>query len=365
MPVSNSKDSKLQSGNYLKFIAYLQVIGIILVVLGHSFHEYPDGSMGKNMLLYRMLFSFRMPLFMFVSGFLMIYTTKMRNHSSGTSIKSFISKKIQRLLIPFIVLTLITFLPRALMSGLADDTIELSMESFWKAFVFAEYLPIPFFWFLQASFILLIFNYTVITLGEKAGLNNIFLFSVIILLFLFLQLGPINFGTAFSLYEVARLGVYFATGAAYARFADKIDRFLPWTSITFFLTLASVWTILFFTTEKTSMVSLCSFTGILMCISLAKIMEARDIHFIDHLIGANYLIFLLSWFCNVATQQILHHFVELPWWCYTVLSIISGIYVPWLCYKYLQSNPDSRWVKVTAFLLGQSLNKKKPDRTKA
>lgn len=33
---------------FLKFIAYLQVIGIVLVVLGPSFHEYPDGKGGKN-----------------------------------------------------------------------------------------------------------------------------------------------------------------------------------------------------------------------------------------------------------------------------------------------------------------------------
>ena len=62
---------------YLKFIAYLQIIGIFLVVVGHSFHEYPDGDYGRSMLLYRMMHSFRMPLFMFVSGFLMVYTTRL------------------------------------------------------------------------------------------------------------------------------------------------------------------------------------------------------------------------------------------------------------------------------------------------
>lgn len=60
---------------FVKFIAYMQVIGIILVVFGHSFHEYPDGNHGTSMLIYRMMFSFRMPTFMFVSGFLMAFTT--------------------------------------------------------------------------------------------------------------------------------------------------------------------------------------------------------------------------------------------------------------------------------------------------
>lgn len=73
---------------FLKFIAYLQVLGIILVVLGHSFHEYPDGAGGKTLLLYRMLHSFRMPLFMFVSGFLMVYTTRIRYSSGCPGIKT-------------------------------------------------------------------------------------------------------------------------------------------------------------------------------------------------------------------------------------------------------------------------------------
>ncbi|MDE6134813.1 MAG: acyltransferase family protein, partial [Muribaculaceae bacterium] len=62
---------------FLKFVAYLQIIGIILVVLGHSCHMYPDGNHGHSTLLYRMLFSFRMPLFMFTSGFLLILTTSL------------------------------------------------------------------------------------------------------------------------------------------------------------------------------------------------------------------------------------------------------------------------------------------------
>lgn len=65
----------MSSKKFFKFAAYLQIIGIILVVLGHSFHEYPDGAHGGKFILNAMLHSFRMPLFMFVSGFLMEFTT--------------------------------------------------------------------------------------------------------------------------------------------------------------------------------------------------------------------------------------------------------------------------------------------------
>lgn len=79
---------------FIKYIAYLQVIGIILVVLGHSFHEYPDGDFGRSMLFYRMLFSFRMPVFLFVSGFLMVYTTRLRAPKARPSIGQFTYTKL-------------------------------------------------------------------------------------------------------------------------------------------------------------------------------------------------------------------------------------------------------------------------------
>lgn len=351
-------NSDTGNSHFLRFIAYLQVIGIILVVLGHSFHEYPDGVMGHSLLAYRMLYSFHMPLFMFISGFLMVYTAKATSEKTAASISKFVRKKIERLLLPFVVLTVITFVPRAMMSGMADDVFELSASSFLRAFIYSENIPIPYFWFLQASFILLVFNYIVLSLGRKAGINSIVLFSSVILFFIFLPFAPVDFGTEFSLNEAVRLGVYFVSGCAYARFRQNIDRVVPWASIPFLLLLTVLWAVLFFATEHTGYVMACSFFGILMFISLSKILEARDARFIDHLVGANYLIFLLSWFCNVASQQILHHFVELPWWCYTILSLVSGIYVPWLCYRYLCAHPDSRWVKATALLLGQSIRRK-------
>ena len=345
------------SRKFLKFIAYLQVIGIILVVLGHSFHEYPDGSQGKTMLFYRMLYSFRMPLFMFVSGFLMVYTPKLRGNAPKVS--KFVMTKIKRLLLPFAVLTLVTFIPRAMMSGMADDNLSLSLDSLLAAFIYQDRLVIPYFWFLQASFILLIFSYITITLGDMAKINHIVLYCGMIVLFLILPILPVSFTGVFSLNETARLGIYFACGVAYGRFAPAIDRVVPWTSFTFFFAAIALWAVAFHFTENTPYITICSLLGIAMSVSLAKLLEKYDIRFIDHLIGANYMIFLLSWYFNVITQQVLHHFVELPWWCYSVMSLICGIYIPWLCYRYLNSHPESRWVKATAFLLGQSLKPSK------
>ena len=57
-------------------------------------------------------------------------------------------------------------------------------------------------------------------------------------------------------------------------------------------------------------------------------------------------------------QQVLSHYVTLPWWVHTALSVTTGIYIPWLAYGYLQRHSNSRWIRLTSYLLGQTLPRK-------
>ncbi len=73
------------------------------------------------------------------------------------------------------------------------------------------------------------------------------------------------------------------------------------------------------------------------------------------------MIFLLSWYFNVLTvsQQVLGHFVRLSWQVHTVLSLLSGIFVPYLFYRYIRSGiPIPLLQRLCAFLLGQSLKRR-------
>lgn len=345
---------------FLKYIAYLQIIGIIFVVIGHSFHEYPDGALGETHLLHRMIYSFHMPLFLFVSGFLMVYTTQIRK-GHHKSIGAFVTGKMKRLLLPFFFLSSLVFIPRALMSGIADNPIDLSVKSFIDSFLYFDSLVIPFFWFLQTSFILLCVCYAFITLSQKAGIDDFYSYLTIFLLFLGLSIFGEPLKTDFlSLFKTIDFGMYFAAGAFYCRYAERIEKKMRWDSPILFIVLAAIWTGLFFLTEGTHWIAVCSFFGIAMCYSAARILEAKQITVLDHLAGTTYAIFLLSWFFNIGSQQVLSHFVTWPWWGYTIISILTGIYCPWLIYKYLESHQSSPFWRTTAFLLGQ--NFKRPER---
>jgi len=347
-----------QRKHYFKFIAYLQIIGIFLVVFGHSFHEYPDGSYGYSMLIYRMMHSFRMPLFMFVSGFLMAYTNRSAlSECRPGCVRKFVGSKIKRLLLPFAVLTIVTFFPRTLMSGMADDAMELSLKSFFMAFLNKDNMVIPYLWFLQSSFTLLVICFGFIFLASRMRVSLIAV-DVSLLLIAVIALYFDDATQFLSLGQTAGLAVFFVCGIIYAHFSDRIDGIVHWTSPVSFSVSLLLWILLFFLFEHTVWMPLCSAVGICACMSFAKILEQKKIGWLDPFLGANYLIFLLSWYFNIATQQILSKFVELPWQVHTFLSITCGFFVPWLMFRYMQRHRNSLPVRVAAYLLGQSLYKR-------
>ncbi|MDE7414039.1 MAG: acyltransferase [Muribaculaceae bacterium] len=347
-----SEESLKKERKFFLFIAYLQIIGIILVVMGHSFHEYPGGDEGKGMLWYRMLFTVRMPLFMFVSGFLMAFTTSRKSIGWG----SFAMGKVKRLMVPYLVLTIITFVPRALMSGLADDVVELSWTGLWESLIDPGEHGMAYFWFIQSSFTLLVVIYAILSVCRKAGIKPEVFYGVICAGIILLNLIPVTWPDFFSIRDTVRLGIYFIFGCVYSTWQNRIDRVVSWENPLVFISFVVLWITFFFVSDKYGdTVFCCSIFGIMMMISLAKILEDRNITVLKHLQGANYIIFLLSWYFNVACQQVLHHFTDMPWWIYSLLSFTLGIYVPWLFYKWMCRHPDNRFSRWSAFLLGQSL----------
>lgn len=335
----------------LKFISYLQIIGIILVVVGHSFHEYPDGNHGMDMLLYRMMHSFRMPLFMFTSGFLLIYTSKKRPrpwHELALS-------KIKRLMIPFLFLSIMAFIPRSLLSGMADDHIDLSWSSLFVSLIDGNNLVIPFFWFLQSSFTLLLSVYCIILIVNFLHVKPTIYYPVLLILIVVLNLIQINFSNYFSIGATISLAIFFVTGCIYGEWHPLIDRKIKWDNPFLIILFPACWVLLFFDNHFPGYLHniVCSTFGIAMIISFAKIIDNRNIRVLDHLIGTNYIIFLLSWFFNVATQQILSHYISFPWWVYTILSIILSIYIPWIIFRWIRHHNYSRLSRILSFLLGQ------------
>jgi fucose 4-O-acetylase-like acetyltransferase len=317
-------------------------------------HQYNDNH-GTDLLIYQMMYSFRMPLFLFVSGFLVIYTTvKLDKYPT---FGKFVLKKFKRLLIPLFFLMSLVFIPRALMSGIADDIVDNSWSAYFTMFLHTKLFVIPYYWFLYTSFTLLAITYASVQICRRFKIYLPIALMILIISFIVLYFMQILWHDDFlSIGNTIERGAYFIAGAIYCYYYEIIENKFGQIISSFYFFFVSVvcWTILFPIFEGTNLIMLCSFAGILMSISFAKLLVAKHITILDHLRGSSYIIFLLSWFFNVSTQQVLAHFTNFPWWIYSILSLTTGIYGPWLIYRLLKRYKTSRISQTISFLLGQN-----------
>lgn len=152
----------------LQNIDVLKGIAIILVVLGHVICDVYDNKTANENIVFKICYSFHMPLFIFLSG----YLTGERIHRKGeTSINGqWILKRAERLMIPSLVWTVISLLihgnGRSLLTNL---------------------FVIPVYWFLINLFLYDLITFIAIKVQRKyfpSWLVNISLYTVFLFLYL-------------------------------------------------------------------------------------------------------------------------------------------------------------------------------------
>lgn len=115
-------------------------ICIILVVIGHFC---PDYSPSWWVALNKVIYTFHMPVFMFASGYIFMYTRKPQTRYS-----QMLTKKVKRLLVPYLSTSVIIITIKLLTEGSLDIDNPVTPYSYLKIF----YLPEAgyFLWFIWA-----------------------------------------------------------------------------------------------------------------------------------------------------------------------------------------------------------------------
>lgn len=338
---------------FLRYIGYMQAICIVLVVMGHSLHMYPDGHHGALTLGYRLIYSMHMQAFLFVSGFLFEYTSS-KLAGNFAQVLKFLKRRANRLLIPFCVLTVITFVPRALLSGIADDEIPLTWHAFARSFLFEDSLVIVYFWFVQVLFLLscamaVLYCWIADRIKLKI-LTLVFICTCFLgINFFYSDLCSISFLSVGMLFKI---GIFFVLGCLCGIFREKLEYQMIYHS-SLILIFAALWIASFNALDGYTQYLSCGIWGTLMIMSLSLFLEKHVIMIFEHLVGANYMIFLLSWYFNVAAQQVLSRVVVMPWYYYSIFSVVLGIYIPLLLYKLLCKYNERKLVRYMSFVLGQ------------
>lgn len=134
-------------------MSMLSIWGILLVVLGHSGMAEPH-ILPHVTILKSWIYSFHMPLFFFISGYLFSYT-----NPDTLKIKAgkFMKKKFDRLLIPYLVLGIISRLLNKKDNILSWDTI--------TSFVYPKELG--FLWYIVTLFLI----FGIVVAISQMGIN--------------------------------------------------------------------------------------------------------------------------------------------------------------------------------------------------
>lgn len=95
-------------------ILVLNTFAIIMVCIGHSF------TAVESYYGHKWIYSFHMPLFMFISGYLLNYATMHKQQEiSDISLlgkQGYIVKRAIRLLVPYFIISSITYIPKVLLT---------------------------------------------------------------------------------------------------------------------------------------------------------------------------------------------------------------------------------------------------------
>ena len=331
-----------------KNISFLQVFGILLVVLGHSPNEEGIPFLSK------WIYSYHMPLFIFISGYLFYLTTK---DICNVKLFDLIKKKFIRLILPYIVISSIAYLPKVFLSKFAQRSIDLSIGSYVHSLLYPWDNVIRFFWFLPTLFFIMIIVVILLKI-TKNKLYIVFCFSII---FSFVVLNFIDIDVL-NINGIFNYMLFFCLGMMYCKYKERLNEILRKNFsvifiLVFILLTMNATTSLFdgisvtgsetgkmkevatnveFVTYKLFYVVI-AISGIILSIILSKLYCKYNYTFLAHLDGKTFTIYLLSWFSQVFVRIVGYQILNLSMIYVVPVSFILGVYVPVMINIYVKN----------------------------
>lgn len=306
----------------IAYIAIAQLIGCILVILGHSIPlnwEIPRAIYKADVFLY----TFHMPLFFFVSGYLFYKTKSFERYTFGAYIK----KRSFRLMLPYVVLTVVGFIPKLLTSGFFKDKSEFSVMYFVKAFLVPRENVWGHFWFLPALLLISLFSFAFAKLKKK----SVSLYGVLTVLLFGLTLIP-KITDWFAVNDILKYTCFYALGLLFAD--TKAEKIITGGKTKYlFLLLLPVSVGLFVIpmqnevaqTVMKQIIGIMMLTFVLVVSQLADITKNKVGNF---LCGKTYSIFILSWPFQSIVSMVFEKAMGLPYYMTMPIAFAAGICGP-------------------------------------
>lgn len=298
-------------------ILILQGWAILWVVIGHApllpIHEMPQPVYVS--LLYDIAYSFHMPLFIFVSGYL-FRMTRIERHMPY---REMILEKLRRLGIPFVVFTIIAMAVKSIFSADMARPATFSVGEFVNAVIFPGNGPLGELWFVAT----LMWYFALRPLWAILDSKPIATIIILAILFYMPEFTENNF---LCYQQVIHYAIFFYLGTI-AR-SKKISEISSLRYIAAICTVAIVYPLFvgggISSALKIIVPVLGIFVSIIMAIAADKYMPQIMSSFRDY----SYQIYLMGIFVQIAVKMLYKHGM-IPYYCIGyVLCITCGIYIP-------------------------------------
>lgn len=307
----------MNSKKRIVWISILQGLAMLLVVIGHVDlnGQEQDASFPIAGCLHRIIYSFHMPLFMFLSGYLFFLTKISKSLGCITVMKN----KIIRLYIPFIFFTLMTYILKSVFSSYMKNPSSWDIDYFLSVFVYYKANPLGEMWFIVALLILM----TLYPLYLYCSRSKYHEFSLLIIFFI-INISNINCDY-FFMSQVFYMGFFFYSGVLSCKY-NLIDylykKRLFYLFLSFFIIVNPLLT-------KNLPNIIYNFSGILFSLSLSIFLSKIHPSIFQSFRDFTYQIFLLGIFFQMLVRY-LYGFIgnESLYGLLFLVSILSGIYIP-------------------------------------
>ena len=235
----------MEMNKRLFHIEILQAFGILCVFLGHALRIYHEGGWyfhnAQTVLAFdiidKFIFSFHMPLFVFLSGFL-FYLNKEKIESAW----EYILKRVKRLLLPFYLAGFLYVLPIICFINPLDKSV---------GFYYTSFLTLDYtwhLWFLIALFVITLFF--VLYYFKFNKINKYVLLAFLLGINLLATIGPSS-----CLARIPKFAIFFYLGCLFVEHKDFIEKTLAkfiWVILPIFV---GIETLLYFA-YKNALISL-------------------------------------------------------------------------------------------------------------
>lgn len=213
-------------------ISTVRGIAIILVVYGHVIQR-SMAPIGEDFFLnpaFKIIYTFHMPLFVFISGYVMAFSLSRRSLSDA------FKTKCKTLLIPFVSWGTLGIISTYLLNII--DGKNINITNFPRDLI-NDLLLKPSVWFLFTLFILSCMLLYSIKLGQR--------FGIITFLFIYFFIFIIPYNDYFSLFYIKWFYLFYVAGYLFNKYGIKIKNesirtVISFISLIIFVVLVSHWT---------------------------------------------------------------------------------------------------------------------------